>query len=188
MPAAAAGSAVRTFSLRPATADDIPAIQRIYAHHVLTGFASFEETPPDAAELTRRWSAIVEAGLPYFCAVAGAAPDAPLLGYAYAGPYRPRSAYRYSVEDSIYLAPEATGRGIGRALLERLVGRCTEIGKRQMIAVIGDSANHASIAVHRACGFRPAGVLAAVGFKHGRWVDSVLMQRPLGDGAESQPL
>ncbi len=173
-------------TLRPATPADMPAIQRIYAHHVLHGFASFEEIPPDAAELTRRWSTIVEAGLPYVCAVDATAGDA--LGYAYAGPYRPRSAYRYCVEDSIYLAPEATGRGIGRALLEHLIERCTGIGKRQMVAVIGDSANHASVALHRACGFRAVGTFAAIGFKHGRWVDSVLMQRPLGAGDTSLPL
>jgi len=181
-------------TLRPAVLADLPAIQRIYAHHVLHGFASFEEIPPDVTELTRRWSAIVEAGLPYFCAVDGAVEaggsegGAPLLGYAYAGPYRPRSAYRFCVEDSIYVAPGATGRGIGRALLEALIARCGEIGKRQMIAVIGDSANRPSIELHRSCGFRPVGTFEAIGFKHGRWVDSVLMQRPLGAGAESLPL
>jgi phosphinothricin acetyltransferase len=170
-------------SLRPAVAGDMAAIQRIYAHHVLHGLASFEETPPEVAEMTRRWTAIVEAGLPYVCAVEREA----LLGYAYAGPYRPRSAYRFSVEDSIYVAPEATGRGIGRALLTALIARCTEIGKRQMIAVIGDSANLASIELHRACGFRAVGTFAAIGFKHGRWVDSVLMQRELGAGADMLP-
>lgn len=180
----AAGSTTRPFSLRPATAGDLPAIQRIYAHHVLHGLASFEEAPPDAAELARRWQAIVAAGLPYYCA-AGA--DAAVLGYAYAGPYRPRSAYRFAVEDSIYVAPEATGRGIGRALLDRLIDDCTRIGKRQMIAVIGDSANRASIELHRACGFRLVGTFAAIGFKHGRWVDSVLMQRPLGAGDSTLP-
>ena len=178
-------TAIAPISLLPATAADIPAIQRIYAHHVLHGFASFEEVPPDAVELTRRWSAIVEAGLPYVCAVDSVA--AQVLGYAYAGPYRPRSAYRFCVEDSIYLAPEATGRGIGRRLLEHLIERCTEIGKRQMVAVIGDSANHASVGLHHACGFRPVGTFEAIGFKHGRWVDSVLMQRPLGPGAASLP-
>lgn len=170
-------------SLRSAVVGDMAAVQRIYAHHVLTGLASFEETPPDVAEITRRWTAIVEAGLPYVCAMEGEQ----VRGYAYAGPYRPRSAYRFCVEDSIYLAPDATGRGIGRALLTVLITRCTEIGKRQMIAVIGDSANLASIEVHRACGFRAVGTFAAIGFKHGRWVDSVLMQRQLGAGADSLP-
>jgi phosphinothricin acetyltransferase len=174
-------------TLRPANAEDFPAIQRVYAHHVLHGLASFEETPPEADELVRRWSAITAAGLPYICAVDGTGVGAPLLGYAYAGPYRPRSAYRFTVEDSIYVAPDATGRGIGRMLLERLIAICTELGKRQMIAVIGDSANHASIALHRACGFRPTGTFEAIGFKHGRWVDSVLMQRALGPGADTLP-
>jgi phosphinothricin acetyltransferase len=180
--------------LRPAVLADLPAIQGIYAHHVLHGFASFEEIAPDVTELTRRWSAIVEAGLPYFCAVEGGveggcgAEGTALLGYAYAGPYRPRSAYRFCVEDSIYVAPGATGRGIGRALLEALIARCGEIGKRQMIAVIGDSANRPSIELHRSCGFRPVGTFEAIGFKHGRWVDSVLMQRPLGAGAATLPL
>jgi phosphinothricin acetyltransferase len=181
-------------TLRPAVLADLPAIQRIYAHHVLHGFASFEEIPPDVTELTRRWGAIVEAGLPYFCAVdggvmaRGSEEGMALLGYAYAGPYRPRSAYRFCVEDSIYVAPVATGRGIGRALLEALIARCGEIGKRQMIAVIGDSANRPSIELHRSCGFRPVGTFEAIGFKHGRWVDSVLMQRPLGAGGQSLPL
>jgi L-amino acid N-acyltransferase YncA len=170
-------------SLRPAVLGDMAAVQHIYAHHVLTGYASFEETPPDAAEVTRRWTATVDAGLPYVCAVE----KDQVLGYAYAGPYRPRSAYRFCVEDSIYLAPGATGRGIGRALLNHLIARCTEIGKRQMIAVIGDSANLASIELHRACGFRLVGTFASIGFKHGRWVDSVLMQRQLGAGADSLP-
>ena len=118
-------------SLRPAVAGDMAAVQRIYAHHVLTGFASFEETPPDVAEMTRRWTAIVDAGLPYLCAVERDR----VLGYAYAGPYRPRSAYRFCVEDSIYLAPDATGRGIGRALLNRLIAGCTEIGTSSSLPV-----------------------------------------------------
>jgi L-amino acid N-acyltransferase YncA len=176
-------SAAPGISLRPAVAGDMADIQRIYAHHVLNGLASFEETPPDVAEMTRRWTAIVDAGLPYICAVEREA----MLGYAYAGPYRPRSAYRFCVEDSIYVAPEATGRGIGRTLLTALITRCTEIGKRQMIAVIGDSANLASIELHRACGFRSVGTFTAIGFKHGRWVDSVLMQRELGAGADTLP-
>jgi len=174
-----------TISIRPVIAADLDAIQRIYAHHVLYGLASFEETPPDAAELTRRWRAIADAGLPYLCATDSA--DGTIVGYAYAGPYRPRSAYRFSVEDSVYVAPGAAGRGIGRALLRRLIDICTDLGKRQMIAVIGDSGNTASIALHRACGFELAGTFVAIGFKHGRWVDSVLMQRPLGPGSDSLP-
>jgi phosphinothricin acetyltransferase len=174
-----------TFSIRPAAAADFDAIQCIYAHHVLNGLASFEETPPDAAELARRWRMIADAGLPYLCA---AEPDGTLVGYAYAGPYRPRSAYRFTVEDSVYVAPGAAGRGIGRGLLRQLVEICAGLGKRQMIAVIGDSGNAASIALHRACGFELTGTFQAIGFKHGRWVDSVLMQRALGPGSATNPL
>lgn len=174
------------FSIRPAAVADFDAIQRIYAHHVLHGLASFEETPPDAAELTRRWCAIVDAGLPYLCATDAA--SGALVGYAYASPYRARSAYRFSVEDSVYVAPGEAGRGIGRALLRQLIEICANLGKRQMIAVIGDSGNAASIALHRACGFELTGTFQAIGFKHGRWVDSVLMQRALGPGSTSQPV
>ena len=174
-----------TISIRPVRAGDLGEIQRIYAHHVLCGLASFEETPPDAAELERRWRAIADAGLPYLCATEGA--DGPIVAYAYAGPYRPRSAYRFTVEDSVYVAPGAAGRGIGRALLRALIEICAGLGKRQMIAVIGDSGNAASIGLHRACGFELTGIFKAIGFKHGRWVDSVLMQRPLGSGDSSLP-
>jgi L-amino acid N-acyltransferase YncA len=174
------------FSIRPAAAADFDVIQGVYAHHVLNGLASFEETAPDAAELMRRWRAIADAGLPYLCAtdaVGGA-----LVGYAYAGPYRARSAYRFTVEDSVYVAPGEAGRGVGRALLRQLIEICANLGKRQMIAVIGDSGNAASIALHRACGFELIGTFHAIGFKHGRWVDSVLMQRALGPGSTSQPV
>lgn len=172
-----------TISIRSVEATDIGTIQRIYAHHVLHGLASFEETPPDAAELTRRWRAIADAGLPYLCALDGT----DIRGYAYAGPYRPRTAYRFTVEDSVYVAPDAAGQGYGRALLRALIGICTDLGKRQMVAVIGDSGNEASIGLHRACGFRIVGTFAAIGFKHGRWVDSVLMQRDLGLGSATLP-
>ncbi|WP_374311011.1 N-acetyltransferase family protein [Dongia sp.] len=172
------------FSIRPAVAADLDAIQRIYAHHVRTGLASFEETPPDLAEMTRRWQAIAEAGLPYVVAK-GASGE--IAGYAYAGAYRPRTAYRFTVEDSIYLDPRFVGKGLGRALLARLIEDATALGKRQMIAVIGDSANHASIGVHRAMGFEMTGTFKAVGLKFGRWVDSVLMQRSLGPGASNTP-
>ena len=174
-----------TFSIRPAVAADFEAIQSIYAHHVLHGLASFEETPPDSAELMRRWRAIADAGLPYLCASEN---NGALVAYAYAGPYRPRSAYRFTVEDSVYVAPGQAGRGIGRALLRQLIEICANLGKRQMIAVIGDSGNAASIALHRACGFELTGTFQAIGFKHGRWVDSVLMQRALGPGGTSQPV
>lgn len=173
-----------TISVRPVEAADLDAIQRIYAHHVLHGLASFEETPPDAAELAGRWRAIVDAGLPYLCA---AGTMGGILGYAYAGPYRPRSAYRFSVEDSVYVAPGQAGRGIGRALLGRLIDICRDLGKRQMIAVIGDSGNTASIGLHHAFGFEVVGTFKSIGFKHGRWVDSVLMQRQLGPGAATPP-
>jgi phosphinothricin acetyltransferase len=174
------------FVLRPVESDDLAAIQHIYAHHVLHGLASFEEIPPDSAELARRWRAIVDAGLPYVCAtdMTGGA----LLGYGYASTYRPRSAYRFTVEDSVYVAPDAMGRGIGRALLRSLIETCADSGKRQMIAIIGDSGNAASIGLHRACGFDLVGTFAAIGFKHGRWVDTVLMQRRLGVGGDAPPL
>ena len=169
--------------LRPATSADLPAIAAIYAHHVRHGLASFEVDPPSLAEMTRRFDAIAAGGFPYLAAHDGAR----LLGYAYASAYRARPAYRHTVEDSIYVAPDAAGRGIGRALLTRLVDDCTQRGFRQMLAVIGDSGNAASIGLHRACGFRECGVLQSVGFKFGRWVDSVVMQRPLGDGDATLP-
>lgn len=169
--------------VRPSAEADLPAIAAIYRHHVTTGLASFEETPPDLAELGRRREAVLGAGLPWLVAEGPGG----LVGYAYAGLYRPRSAYRYTVEDSIYVAPGEARRGIGRALLSALIDDATAKGYRQMVAVIGDSANLASIAVHRACGFREAGRLEGVGFKFGRWVDSVLMQRPLGPGASGVP-
>ncbi|HET6158675.1 MAG TPA: GNAT family N-acetyltransferase [Dongiaceae bacterium] len=177
---------VTTFAIRPVEQADLESVQRIYAHHVLHGLASFEEVPPDAAELARRWRSIADAGLPYLCAVEGE--GGAVLGYAYAGPYRPRSAYRFAVEDSVYVAPGAAGRGIGRGLLRRLIDICTDLGKRQMIAVIGDSGNEASIGLHRACGFELTGTFRAIGFKHGRWVHSVLMQRALGPGDSSLPV
>jgi L-amino acid N-acyltransferase YncA len=167
------------FTIRPAAGADLTAIHRIYAQHVETGLASFEETPPDLSEMTRRWQSIVADGLPYVVASDNAGG---IAGYAYAGPYRPRSAYRFTVEDSIYLDPLFVGRGLGRALLARLIADATARGKRQMIAVIGDSANLASIGLHRALGFDMTGTFKAVGFKFGRWVDSVLMQRALGEG------
>ena len=169
--------------VRPSRAEDIGAIQAIYAHHVLHGLASFEEVPPDAAELAARRGALLERGMPYLVAEFGGE----VAGYAYAGPYRTRSAYRYTLEDSVYVAPGRHGQGIGRALLSRLVAECERLGCRQIVAVIGDSGNAGSIGLHAALGFRHAGVLPSVGFKHGRWVDSVLMQRPLGPGEGAPP-
>jgi phosphinothricin acetyltransferase len=169
--------------LRPAGPADLVSIQSIYAHHVLYGTASFEEVPPDMAELERRRAAIAVLGLPYLVAER----DGAILGYAYLSPYRPRSAYRFTVEDSIYIAPGAEGRGIGRRLLAELIRGGTALGMRQMLAVIGDSANRASIALHERQGFVPVGVFRSVGFKHGRWLDSVLMQRALGPGDTMLP-
>lgn len=170
--------------VRDSRPEDLPAIQAIYAHHVLTGLATFEEVPPDVEEMGRRRADVLGRGLPYLVAEE----DGRVLGYAYAGPYRLRSAYRFAVEDSIYVDPAAVGRGLGVALLSAVVEAATAAGCRQMIAVIGDSANAASIGVHRRLGFEHVGVLSAVGFKFGRWVDSVLMQRTLGPGAETLPL
>jgi len=164
------------WALRPAEAADVPGIAALYGHHVAEGFASFEEVPPDAAEMARRRETLVGSGFPYLVAADEAGT---VLGYAYAGPYRPRSAYRFTVEDSIYVAPAAAGRGIGRALLTRLIEECRARGYRQIIAVIGDSANLPSIQLHRALGFEPAGLLRHVGLKKGRWLDSVLMQLSL---------
>ena len=171
-------------SICPGTAGDIPAITRIYAHAVRHGTASFELDPPDEAEMLRRQRALVDGGYPYIVAEN----DGSILGYAYAGPFRPRPAYRHSVENSVYVAPQAQRRGVGRVLLDALIVRCTDAGFRQMIAVIGDSTlQAASIGLHAAAGFRMVGTLDAVGFKHGRWLDSVYMQRPLGAGADTPP-
>ena len=158
-------------------------MQAIYAHHVLHGLGSFEEVPPDAEELAGRWQSVAERGLPWLAAeIAG-----DLVGYAYAGPYRTRRAYRYTVENSVYVAAGRAGHGLGRALLTRLIAECEAGAWRQMVAVIGDSANTASICLHESLGFTHVGVLAAVGFKHGRWVDTVLMQRALAPGDQAPP-
>jgi L-amino acid N-acyltransferase YncA len=171
------------FAIRPATPADIPAITRIYAHAVREGTASFELDEPDEAEMARRMASLLDGGFPYIAAQANGA----VLGYAYAGPYRLRPAYRFTVEDSIYLAPESQRRGIGRRLLDELITRSQACGHRQMIAVIGDSANTGSIELHRAAGFTMVGTFADVGFKFGRWLDSVLMQRAIGPGASTLP-
>jgi phosphinothricin acetyltransferase len=169
--------------IRPVQGRDGAAITRIYADAVRHGTASFELEPPDEAEMARRQDGLLGGGYPFLVAeISGA-----VVGYAYAGPYRARPAYYWTVEDSVYIAPQAQRQGIGRALLSRLIAEAEARGFRQMIAVIGDSAQTASIALHAAAGFHRIGTLAAVGFKFDRWLDSVLMQRALGAGATTAP-
>ncbi len=170
-------------TIRDATEADIEAIRVIYAHHVEHGVASFELAAPDAAETARRRDAVLAAGLPYLVAEAGGG----VAGFACAGPYRGRPAYRHTLETTVYVAPNSLGRGVGRALLGALIARCEGLGYRQMIAVIGDSANEPSIKLHEALGFQHAGLLRAVGFKQGRWLDSVILQRRLGEGDTTLP-
>jgi L-amino acid N-acyltransferase YncA len=169
--------------IRPSREGDVAEIAAIYGYHVLHGLASFEEVPPDIDELASRRRDILARGLPYLVAERSGR----VLGYCYAGPYRTRSAYRFTVEDSIYINQTEAGRGLGRALLATLLDRCTELGYRQMVAVIGAGDTWPSIRLHAALGFTQAGVLPAVGFKFGRWVDIVLMQRALGPGKTSAP-
>jgi phosphinothricin acetyltransferase len=161
--------------IRPAVASDIDAITRIYAHHVLHGTGSFETEPPDPTEMARRWSEVEARGLPWLVAE----DSGDLGGYAYAAPYRTRPAYRHTVEDSIYVRADRLGSGLGKLLMPALIGAVQACGIRQMIAVIGDSANQPSITLHRRFGFQDAGLLKDVGFKFGRWLDTVFMQRRL---------
>jgi L-amino acid N-acyltransferase YncA len=170
--------------IRPAVLADIPAITAIYAHAVEYGTATFEIEPPDEKEMAERFHALAAGGFPYLVAEQR---DGAVRGYAYAGSYRARIAYRYTVENSVYVAPDCHRQGIGRALMDELVSQSGARGFRQMVAVIGDSAQAASIALHRAAGFEMVGTFAAVGFKFGRWLDTVLMQRPLGHGAATLP-
>ena len=169
--------------IRPATEADLPAITKIYEHAVLHGTATFELIPPDLAEMTRRYRALMDGGYPYLVAEV----EGEVIGYAYAGPYRPRPAYRFTVENSIYLRPTIHRRGIGLRLLHRLLEECERRGYRQMIAVIGDSANSGSIGLHTVCGFQMIGTHPNVGLKFGRWLDTVMMQRALGEGAATVP-
>jgi L-amino acid N-acyltransferase YncA len=169
--------------IRPALPGDIGAITRIYAEAVLNGTASFEIEPPHEAEMLRRQSALLNNGYPYFTAEI----ESVVAGYAYAGPYRTRPAYKWSVEDSVYVAPDMHRKGIGALLLRALVAASAQRGYRQMIAVIGDSAQIGSIALHERAGFRHIGALRSVGFKHGKWLDTVLMQRALGQGDSAPP-
>jgi L-amino acid N-acyltransferase YncA len=170
-------------ALRQATAADVAAIAAIYRPAVLVGTASFEVEPPDEAEMLRRFRAITDAGYPYFVATLGER----IVGYAYASAYRTRPAYRFTVENSVYIAPEAQGKGVGTLLLKALVETSTAKGYRLMVAVIGDSRNKASITLHRNAGFRFCGTIHSVGYKHGRWLDSVIMELPLGEGDASAP-
>jgi phosphinothricin acetyltransferase len=172
-----------SLEIRPAAAADLPFIADIYDHAVRYGTATFELIPPDLAEMTRRFGALMDGGFPYLVA----ALEGRVVGYAYAGAYRPRPAYRFTVENSVYLQPARHRRGIGQQLLQRLIGECEARGYRQMIAVIGDSANAGSIGVHTRCGFQMIGTHPNVGFKFGRWLDTVMMQRALGDGATTLP-
>ncbi len=169
--------------IRDAQASDLLAVQSIYAHHVRFGLASFEEEPPDLAEIDRRCRRVTERGLPFLVAEL----NGEVRGYAYADPYRSRPAYRYTVENTVYVAPNFGGRGVGRALLLALIDRCEQLGYRRMVAVIGDRDNLASIRLHESAGFETSGTLRSVGFKLGRWVDSVLMERPLGEGDATLP-
>ncbi|MDE0332008.1 MAG: GNAT family N-acetyltransferase [Nitrospinae bacterium] len=169
--------------VRDATEEDLHAIRNIYAHHVQHGQASFEEEPPDFDEMRRRFRAVRAKGLPWLVAEI----DGVVRGYAYAAPYHHRPAYRHAVENSVYVEQGALRQGLGAALLDSLIDSCAQTGVRQMVAVIGDSTNAASIKLHERAGFRLAGALRSIGFKHGRWLDCVLMQRALGEGDETSP-
>jgi phosphinothricin acetyltransferase len=173
----------KTTLIRPCQTADLPAVTAIYAHHVTHGSGSFELEPPSLQDMTQRHANVSELGLPWLVASRGDE----VLGFAYAGQFRPRPGFRYLVEDSVYLHPSHTGQGLGVALLAELIRLCEQAGKRQMLAVIGDSANAGSIALHARLGFRHAGVLQASGWKHGRWLDTVLMQRLLGPGQSCDP-
>lgn len=169
--------------VRDAHEVDMAAVQAIYAHHVLHGLGTFEEVPPPLDDMKARHAAIVGAGTPWLVAEV----DGHIAGYAYAGPFRAREAYRYTVEDSVYVGDGFARRGVGRALLAGLIRRCEAGPWRQMLAVIGDSGNDGSVGLHRAFGFSHIGTMKAVGFKHGRWVDVVIMQRALGVGDATLP-
>lgn len=176
-------SAIPPVSIRAITEADVPAIQRIYAHHVENGIATFELTPPSLEEMLSRYRRIRAEGMPYLAAFDGDE----LLGYCYANTYRPRPAYRFTVEDSIYLSPAHHGRGVGRQLLQALIAHCETGPWRQMVAVISGEGSEASVALHARLGFVHAGNLRTVGFKHGRWIDTILMQRALGSGGDTPP-
>ena len=174
----------KTMLIRPCQPADLPAVTAIYAHHVTHGSGSFELEPPSLQDVTQRHANVSELGLPWLVASRGDE----VLGFAYAGQFRPRPGFRYLVEDSVYIHADHMGHGLGVALLAELIRCCEQAGKRQMLAVIGDSANAGSIALHAKLGFVHAGLLKASGWKHGRWLDTVLMQRPLGPGHSVDPL
>ena len=169
--------------IRPATEADLPFVTEIYDREVREGTATFELDPPDLAEMTRRFRSLIDGGFPYLAAEV----DGRTVGYAYAGPYRPRPAYRFTVENSVYLHPSTHRRGIGLQLMQQLLAECVQRGYRQMIAVIGDSANAGSVGLHTRCGFRMIGTHPNVGLKFGRWLDTVMMQLALGDGGATVP-
>lgn len=169
--------------IRPSTPTDVPAIATIYGWNVLNGLGTFEEVPPTEGEMARRRESVLAFGLPWLVCERGGE----VVGYAYIGPFRLRAAYRYTVEDSVYIAPQAVGQGIGKALLSELIAQCEQLGVHQIIAGIGDSGNAASIGLHRSLGFEPCGSFPAVGFKFGRWVDVLWMQLALNGGADVKP-
>jgi len=169
--------------VRRATLDDAQAIAAVYGHHVIHGTGTFEETPPSPSEIAARMKAVLDKGFPWVVVE----DEGRIVAYAYAGPYRERAAYRFTAEDSVYVAADAQRRGYGKAALAAVIEACRAMGLRRLIAVIGDTQNAASIGLHRALGFEPCGVLPAVGYKAGRWLDVPLMQLPLNGGDESQP-
>jgi phosphinothricin acetyltransferase len=170
--------------LREAEPSDLEAMRAVYAHHVLHGLGTFEEVPPDADDFAARRAAVKAVGLPWLVAEI----DRKLAGYAYAGPFRPRSAYRYTAEDSVYVAPERVGTGVGRALLAAVIDLCRDRGVRTLTAFIGDSGNAASIGLHRSLGFDTSGLVRSAGWKHGRWADLVIMTKALGEGDATPPV
>jgi L-amino acid N-acyltransferase YncA len=170
--------------VRPATPADTAAIAAIYGHHVLHGLGTFEEVPPTEADMATRMAAVQDKGLPYLVAEG----DGGILGFAYAAPFRHRSAYRFTAEDSVYIAPDAIGQGVGKALLSAVIEACEALGVRQLNAVIGDEGNLASIGLHTALGFERTGASRSVGYKHGRWVDIVFMQKALNGGDAAPPV